>query len=386
VTAFAGSPFPEAAVPQDQRPVVESISFDVRDDRVLVYLRTSQPVPPFSCLLPSPNSTEAVIEVPTAVGRLQPRYAVDSPVIPEIRVEAASAEGDGVRLHMVLGEGFLAGVEHVDNGLVLRFEPHRAEKGPAGRSSSAEYRVGVGDKLEITVFAHEDLNKVVEVRSDGTINYPLIGVLSVAGKTTLEIDTHLTRLLGKDFLVDPQVSVDVREYQSQWVTIIGEIRQPGRYVLKRNMRLIDLLAEAGGATKEAGDEILITRRRERDGPPDQMALDRVKLLSGDSQEANVLLSHGDIVALPEKRVFYIRGEIARPASYFLEKGMTVMKAITVAGGLSQFANRKEIELLRSRADGVQEKIKINLKAIEDGKRQDVPVLPNDLIIVPRRIF
>jgi polysaccharide export outer membrane protein len=117
-----------------------------------------------------------------------------------------------------------------------------------------------------------------------------------------------------------------------------------------------------------------------------MALDRVKLLSGDSQEANVLLSHGDIVALPEKRVFYIRGEIARPASYFLEKGMTVMKAITVAGGLSQFANRKEIELLRSRADGVQEKIKINLKAIEDGKRQDVPVLPNDLIIVPRRIF
>jgi polysaccharide export outer membrane protein len=246
--------------------------------------------------------------------------------------------------------------------------------------------VGIGDKLEITVFAHEDMSKVAEVRSDGTINYPLIGVLAVAGKTPVEIDAEITRLLGKDFLVDPQVSVEVRDYQSQWVTIMGEIKQPGRYVLKRNMRLVDLLAEAGGPTKEAGDKILVTGRQEENGSPRSRALDLEKLLNGDNPGENVLLAHGDIVTLGEKNVFYIRGEVARPDSYFLHKGMTVLKAISVAGGLSQFANRKDIELLRSGRNGVQEKITINLKAIEEGKKQDVPLLPNDTIIVPRRIF
>jgi polysaccharide export outer membrane protein len=96
--------------------------------------------------------------------------------------------------------------------------------------------------------------------------------------------------------------------------------------------------------------------------------------------------HGDIITVPEKEAFYIRGEVARPGSYFLERGMTVMQAIAVAGGLGQFANRKSIELLRSPRGVKPEKITINLKAIEDGKRADVPIQPNDLIIVPRRIF
>src|SRR5882762_4235655 len=181
----------------------------------------------------------------------------------------------------------------------------------------------------------------------------------------------MTGLLAKDFLVDPQVSVDVREYQSQWVTIIGEVRTPGRYVLKRNMRLIDLLAEAAGATKEAGMEILVTRRQEQDGhQPRQIVINRDRLMSRDNQDANLILEHGDIVTIGEKEVYYIRGEVSKPGSYYLEKGLTILRSISVAGGLSQFANRKEVDLLREGPKG-QQKIRVNLKAIEDGKREDI---------------
>jgi polysaccharide export outer membrane protein len=92
------------------------------------------------------------------------------------------------------------------------------------------------------------------------------------------------------------------------------------------------------------------------------------------------------VTLAQREAFYIRGEVARPGPYYIEKGTTILRAISVAGGLTQFANRKEVQLLRSGAGGIQEKTVINLKSIEDGHKEDVPVLPNDVIIVPRRIF
>src|SRR5262249_51821234 len=217
-------------------------------------------------------------------------------------------------------------------------------------------------------------------------NYPLAGDIQVQGKTVAEIDKQLTQILGKDYLVDPQVSVDVREYQSRWVTVIGEVRNPGRFVLKRDMRLIDVLAEAGGATKEAGTEILITRRADS-GETRQIAVNRERLLSSNNQDANLPLSHMDIVTVGEKKIFYIRGEVTRPGSYFLENELTLLKAISVAGGLTPFANRKEVQLIRSASDGVANDKKVNnLKAIEQGKANDIPLLPNDVIIVARRVF
>jgi len=207
----------------------------------------------------------------------------------------------------------------------------------------------------------------------------------VADKTVAEIDAEITRVLGKDYLVDPQVSVDVREYQSQWVTIIGEVRTPGKYVLKRNMRVIDVLAEAGGVTKEAGSQIQITRR-DANGSPQQIALDRNRLLSQDNAESNIPLRHGDILAVGERDLFYIRGEVARPGPYQFESGLTILRAISYAGGFTQFANRKQVDILRSGANGVQKKLTVNLKAIEDGKKEDLPLVPGDSVIVPRRIF
>lgn len=110
------------------------------------------------------------------------------------------------------------------------------------------------------------------------------------------------------------------------------------------------------------------------------------LLNANSQAANMPLRHGDVVSIGERAVFYIRGEVNRPSAFVLERGMTVMRAVAVAGGLTQFANRKEVQLVRSHEGGALENIAVNLKAIEDGKTADVALLADDVIIVPRRIF
>ena len=363
-------------------PAVESLTWEAKDGTLTLFLRTGTPVPPFVCRWPGADASEVMIEIPGMGHRLQPRYAVDSPLVMDVSVDGAP----GTRVRVALRNGSLTSVEQVSHGLILRIAEGSPRTVSSAWSALEEYRVGPGDKLEINVLGHEDMNKVVEVRGDGTINYPLLGDLPVAGKTVSEIDDALSGRLAKDFLVDPQVSVDVREYQSQWVTVMGEVRTPGRYVLKRNMRLVDLLAEAGGASKEAGREIRITRRADEKGGTRLVTVSREQLLNANDPAANIVLVHGDIVAVAEQEVFYIRGEVAKPGSYYLADGMTLMKAITVAGGLSPFANRKEIQILRAGPGGISKRTVVSLKAIEDGKKGDVPLLPNDSVIVPRRIF
>lgn len=358
--------------------VVESLSYEEVDGGGVLHLKVSGSVPAFSCTVPAPGARDLVIEVPGASTQLPDRLDLKNRVVPEASVEKGLGGGSGVRLRFVVGQGSLVRIEQSERGLLLRFARSTS-------TEAAEYRVGTGDKIEINVFGHDDLSKIVEVRADGTINYPLIGDLHVAGNTVAEIDGEITRILGKDYLVDPQVSVDVREYQSQWVTIVGEVRTPGKYVLKRNMRVIDVLAEAGGATKEAGSQILITRPSD-EGPPRQIMVDRDRLLSRNDQDSNILLQHRDIVAVAEKEVFYIRGEVTKPGAYLLESGMTVLKAVTLAGGFTQYANRKQVDVLRAGGNGVQKKVTINMKAIEDGKKEDWPIHADDTIIVPRRIF
>jgi len=388
LTAQALVPTVAFSAPESARAVapvvIQSLSYEMQGEGLAVTLRISAPAPRFSLSLPSEGGSEAVLAVPEATSGLQSEYNVDTPLLAKIRVVPGRG-GAPIELHFLMGQSTLAGVEQTSEGMRLRFMPRSGPADGADPARIPEYKVGTGDKLEISVFGHDDLSKIVEVRGDGTINYPLIGDLQVTGKSVSQIDDELTRILGKDYLVDPQVNVDVREYQSQWVTIIGEVRTPGQYVLKRDMRLIDLLAAAGGATKEAGTQILITRRAGSDGAPRQVLVDRELLLSRDKTDGNPLLVHGDIVSIGEKQAFYIRGEVSKPGMYYLESGLTLMNAISVAGGLTQFANRKDIQLLRE--DGEHhERRTVNLKAIEDGKKEDVPLRPNDTIIVPRRVF
>jgi polysaccharide export outer membrane protein len=212
-----------------------------------------------------------------------------------------------------------------------------------------------------------------------------MGSHPIAGKSIGQVDAEVTEILGRDFLVDPQITIEIKESARLWVTIMGEVRTPGRYALKRDMRLIDLLAEANGLTKDAGSRILVTRR-DQAGDVSNVQIARDRLFSEGNSEANILLERNDIVTVGAKDYYYIRGEVARPGPYYLESGTTVLKAIAVAGGMTQFGNRRQVELIRKGEEGLNRKIEVNLRAIEDGKIPDVPLLPDDTIIVLKKVF
>ena len=102
------------------------------------------------------------------------------------------------------------------------------------------------DVLDISVFQVPELTKSVQVADTGTINLPLVGEIAVVGKTAQQVERDLTARLGAKYLQNPQVTVYVKEYNSQQVTISGEIKKPGVFPLKGNTSLLQLIALAGG--------------------------------------------------------------------------------------------------------------------------------------------
>jgi protein involved in polysaccharide export with SLBB domain len=286
-----------AATPPPRGDVVQTLTFEPSENGAIVSLKTTVPVPHFSCLLNAVDSHQVVIDFPAATGTLKKRYALDSPLVREALVEKSPEPGVTLRIRLTLAEGVLAAVELGGQGLNLRFQGG-APAPIQDAVASTEYLVGAGDKLDITVLGHADLNRVVEVRGDGTIDFPLIGEVPVAGKGLSQIDREMTRTLGKDYIINPQLSVNIKEYGSQWVTVIGEVTKPGRQLLKQKMRLIDLLAEAGGFTAYANRKQIEILRPEN-GDLRRKVIVNLKNIE-DGKQPDVPMMSGDVVMVPRR--------------------------------------------------------------------------------------
>lgn len=169
---------------------------------------------------------------------------------------------------------------------------------PEKRSEAADaYRIGVNDTLQLDVYGHEDLNKTLKVSPHGSINVPLIGGVKAEGRTVDEVAQEITERLGADYLRDPRVSLSIWEYLSQWVNVIGEVAQPGRYPLTGPTTLIDALSLAGGLTPKAAGEITVSRRPEEVDPSsagEVFRIDVTELLAGQSR-LNMRLRPGDVI-------------------------------------------------------------------------------------------
>ncbi len=262
------------------------------------------------------------------------------------------------------------------------------ELGKAAGKESA-YRVGPGDVLEIVVYDDPDLSRLVTVQYGGEITLPLLGEVPVADLTIKEIRDRLEEALGKDFLVDPQVIVRVKEYRSKWVTLVGEVARPGKYYLDGPRTLLDVLTEAGGFTNRASGEVVVTRLNgafEDGSTVRRVVLSRDEPASEQRQALSLILKSGDMVTATGVEFFYISGEVKNPGSYPLTPGLTVLKAVSVAGGLTKFGSKGKVEILRKRRGKDPLRIKVDLSDIEKGKRPDVPLQAEDIVKVGKRIF
>lgn len=260
---------------------------------------------------------------------------------------------------------------------------------PAETASAPEYRVGPGDVLDVVVFGNDDLSRSTTVQTNGTVSLPLLGDVSVAALTLPEIKTKLTSLLARDYLVNPQVDVKVKEYQSQFVTVIGEVNSPGRKPLRGRTRLVDALVEAGGFTPRASGEVVISRVEGTFAGGQRslkMRLGTGSLTPQDQINLEIPLMSGDIITASPKYYVTVEGEVMRPNRYVLEGDLTVSGAISSAGGLTRFGSQT-VKVRRVDPQTGQTTIfEVDLKDVRRGKAADPALQPNDVVSVSRRLF
>ncbi|ANM29048.1 hypothetical protein ABI59_04745 [Acidobacteria bacterium Mor1] len=246
--------------------------------------------------------------------------------------------------------------------------------------TDAQYRLGPDDKITLTVHNDPDLTRVpLTVTKDGTVSAPLVGEVRAEGFTVRELGAELAAKLDQ-FIVDPQVDVSVDEYNSQWAMVMGEVRRPGRVPLKGGTTLKEVLGDAQGFSDTAGEVIHLSRKQSRGGS-DESIIRRAQFESGAD---NPVLSHGDIVTVARATFCYVQGEVRSPGRVQIERGMTLLRAITMVGGLTEWAKEKSVIVLSDGDTG--EEREFNLKAIRNGKADDPPLYGGEVVVVKKRVL
>jgi polysaccharide export outer membrane protein len=242
--------------------------------------------------------------------------------------------------------------------------------------AAEDYILGGGDIVSITVYQQPDLATDARIsQDDGTITFPLIGEVVLSGLSPEAAAKKISRLL-KDggFIIRPEVALTVKEFQSQKIPIMGRVNQPGEYALKGESRVIEMITQAGGLKEDAADVIVVVK--ENSGKTNKHEVDLLRFYAGDMSQ-NIKVSEGDFILVPKMDTFYIHGEIKQPGMYRLERGMAMMQAISVAGGISGRGSLKDIKVTRRLPDGATEKVELELT---DELR------PDDVVYIKERLF
>jgi len=242
--------------------------------------------------------------------------------------------------------------------------------------ADSDYRIGPGDNLKILVYQSTDLTLETRVSESGTITFPLIGELAVGGLTTSDVERAISRRLRDgSYLVSPNVNVNVSQYRSLQVSVLGYVNKPGKIILEQSVnRVSELIALAGGITAQGADVVTLTRSGSGEK---RIEIDLPALLSTSEGRNDPVVRNGDTIFVPRAPVFYIYGEVQRPGQYRLERDMTVMQALAAGGGLTQRGTERGTRINRRDPNG-----KLALRAIS----LDDPVLPDDVIYVRESLF
>ena len=300
--------------------------------------------------------------------------------------------------------------------------------GAAGQTARpADYEIGPGDVLKVVVLGQAEMTGNFTVGPDGMVSFPILGKVKASETTTLELERKLTVLLADGILKRPQVTVTVGEYGSQKVFVTGEVQRPGQYSLKADRSLLALLGDVGPLGSNVGHEVIVVRppagaavatgpavplslteepgaapaaqTPSKETPPASNAAEattqdsgipglpfvapgsevfRISLLELQSgnPEKNIALRAGDTVYFPKAAQVYVMGSVARPGPYRYQEGMTVLQALTLAGGATERGSAGRTKVIRV----------VNGKKVEKKMKATELVLPEDTLVVPERFF
>ncbi|MET0321714.1 MAG: polysaccharide export protein EpsE [Duganella sp.] len=243
-------------------------------------------------------------------------------------------------------------------------------------ANAADLLLGPSDVLKITVYNNADLSVETRISDAGTISYPLIGQVKIAGLSPAAAEQKLAGLLEAGrFVKQAQVNILVTNMVSQQVSVLGQVNRPGRYPIDSARTVLDMLALAGGATADGGETVTLVHKQ--GGTEGQQVLDVVALMRGGDASRNVALVGGDVLYVERAPRFYIYGEVQRPGSLRLERSMTVLQALAAGGGLTPRGTERGLRIKRRDAAGVLQTI--------DAKHDD-QVMPDDVVYVKESLF
>lgn len=246
----------------------------------------------------------------------------------------------------------------------------------AANIENVGYHVGIDDILTIEVYDNKDISGKYTVGVDGSILFPLVKKISVAGQTTESIQKNITKLLAADYLYDPIVSVEVTEFRSKKVKIIGYVKNPGVYYLEGQAYLFEMLAKAGGILGKQeevvrGQHARVIRTNNK--VKKIIDIDLYALIIKADAKQDILLQNGDVISIPTiGKKIHVVGEVKFPGTFIITNGMTVAKAIAIAHGVT---NQGDI-------DGVTVRRVIDSKEVELDVTLDDELQPDDIVEVP----
>jgi len=241
------------------------------------------------------------------------------------------------------------------------------------------YLIGPGDVLNIEVWQHPDISRDVTVNHKGDIKLPPARKISVMGMNAPLLEEKLAKFLSK-YLIDPVVFVTVKEYNSHRVIALGETTT-GMYTLKRRTTLVEFLGQIGGPTDNA--DVSHVKLIKRDGRIITYNLN--ELFKNPLGSVQAVVSGGDTVYVPplEFNRVLVLGEVKSPKSVLIKRKLTVVDAITEAGGYTRDAVTSSVMVIRGEL-GSQKGIRVDLSRIlkEGDIGQNIELKPGDIVYVP----
>ncbi|HJZ67778.1 MAG TPA: polysaccharide biosynthesis/export family protein, partial [Blastocatellia bacterium] len=285
---------------------------------------------------------------------------------------------------------------------------------PAGRGTTAvlvspdeDYRIGPNDVLDIKVENAPELSGTFRVTASGTFLMPYVGRVTAAKKTTEELAQWIADGLRRDYLKDPKVLVSVKEFNSRSFWILGSVRSPGVFQVEGRPSMLELITLAGGLSEHHGANAYIIRKIKRASDKDlatnvananggetaqntaaeaepkyEMKSANINALFRGHFDQDVLLESGDMVNIPPTDLFFVAGEVNAPGQFSLKEGTTLRQAISLAQGTTYKAALNRGIVFRENSNGKREELHVDIDAVMKGKKEDLAIMANDIIMVP----
>jgi polysaccharide biosynthesis/export protein len=243
--------------------------------------------------------------------------------------------------------------------------------------ANSQYRLAAGDVIRVSVYQSADLTLETRLTEAGTISYPLLGSVALAGLTVTEAERRIADgLRNGNFVKQPQVSIAVQQVRGNQVSVLGQVGRPGRYPLETgNVQLTDMIATAGGIVGAGADLIVVVGTR--NGQAYRAEVDLPSVFGPNRRANDLTLQNGDVVWVDRAPMIFMYGEVQRPGAMRLERSMTVMQALASAGGLTQRGTERGLRVHRRDAQGT---VRVIEPAMTDKLQAD------DIVYIRESVF